>query len=289
MVEDDTIRAFTLYVGGGQGKSHNRPETYPRLATPLTTAPPEQLLDLCRAVIELHRDHGDRTNRAHARLKYVLDDLGTPRARELVAGYLGRSHLDEPEPVVLDHADDHLGWHDQGDGRWFVGVKVANGRIADRDPALVRSGLRAVVERFGASVRLTAREDVLLCDIDEADRHQVDVLLADHGVLPAEQWVPVSRNSFACPALPTCGLALAESERAMPALLEELHVAMTQIGLGELEVHVRMTGCPNGCSRPYTTEVAFVGRGKDRYDVHLGGEQVGIRLNVVFCENVPRG
>jgi sulfite reductase (ferredoxin) len=137
-------------------------------------------------------------------------------------------------------------------------------------------------------VRFTAREDVLLCDLTEHDRRAVDELLAEHGVRPADEWVPIVRNSFACPALPTCGLALAESERALPAVLDELHRALDERGLGDLEVHVRMTGCPNGCARPYTTEVAFVGRGKDRYDIHLGGEQVGVRLNQVFCENVPR-
>lgn len=289
VVDGDTITAFTLLVGGGQGKTHTKPETYPRLATPLTTVPPDELVATCEAVVELHRDHGNRTNRDHARLKYVVDDLGDARVRELVAGYLGVPELRPAEPVVLDHADDHLGWHRQDDGAWFLGVKVLNGRIADVGAEQVRTGLRAVVERFGASVRFTAREDVLLCDIAAADRAGVDDLLARHGVRPAEQWVAVARNSFACPALPTCGLALAESERVMPAVLDRLHAALDARGLGELDLHVRMTGCPNGCSRPYTTEVGFVGRGKDRYDVHLGGEQVGTRLNAVFCENVPGG
>jgi sulfite reductase (ferredoxin) len=288
LVEGDTVQAFTLYLGGGQGKSHNRPETYPRLASPLTTVPPDELLDACEAVIMLHRDHGDRTNREHARLKYVVDELGESKVRALVAGYLGRADLAEPEPVILDHADDHLGWHAQGDGSWFVGVKVANGRIADIGSMQVRSGLRAATERFATSVRFTAREDVLLCDIADSDRHQIDEVLAAHGIRPADQWAPVARSSFACPALPTCGLALTESERVMPALLDELQTMLDGLGLEDLEVHVRMTGCPNGCARPYTTEVAFVGRGKNRYDVHLGGEQIGTRLNEIFCENVPR-
>lgn len=289
VVEGDAIRAFTVCIGGGQGKTHNKPETYPRLATPLTTVPPDELIDVIDAVIRLHRDHGDRDDRNHARLKYVVDDLGDDRVRAIVAANLGVERLRDPEPVVLDHADDHLGWHDQGDGRWFLGVKVLNGRIADAGPERVRSGLRAVVAEVGASVRFTAREDVLLCDVPDAVRARVDDILAGHGVRPAERWAPVARSSFACPALPTCGLALAESERALPAVLDELQLLLVDLGLAELDVHVRMTGCPNGCARPYTTEVAFVGRGKDRYDVHLGGEQVGVRLNEVFCENVPRG
>jgi sulfite reductase (ferredoxin) len=289
VVDGDTIRAFTLLVGGGQGKTHNKPTTYPRLATPLTTVPPDELLETCAAVVALHRDHGDRHDRDHARLKYVVDDLGEGRVRAIVAGTLGRRRLRAFEPVLLEDAHDHLGWHRQADERWFLGVKVANGRIADTAHARVRSGLRATVERFHSSVRFTAREDVLLCDIAERDRVAVDVLLAHHGIRPVHEWTPIARNSFACPALPTCGLALAESERTLPSLLEELHRLLAALGLGDLDLHVRMTGCPNGCARPYTTEVAFVGRGKDRYDVHLGGEPVGIRLNEIFCENVPRG
>ena len=287
VMDGETIRAFTLLVGGGQGKTHNKPETYPRLATPLTTVTPDELFDACEAVIRLHRDHGDRGNRDHARLKYVVDDLGDERISEIVAANLGVRRLRPAEPVVLDGADDHLGWHEQADGAWFLGVKVLNGRIADVGAEQVRSGLRAVVERFGASVRFTPREDVLLCDLEPGDRQAVDLLLSDHGVRSVAEWKPVARGSFACPALPTCGLALAESERVLPEVLERLHEALDERGLADEEVHVRMTGCPNGCARPYTTEVAFVGRGKGRYDVHLGGEQVGIRLNEIFCENVP--
>lgn len=287
VVEDDHITAFTLYVGGGMGKTHAKPETYPRLATPLTTVEPDALLDTIEAVVKLHRDHGNRVNREHARLKYVIDDLGDARVRELVSGYLGRP-LPDAVPVVLDDAHDHLGWHEQADGRWFLGVKVASGRIADKGDERVRSGIRAVVERFGAHVRFTAREDVLLCDLEGSDRAAVDALLADFGVRPARRWIPIARNSFACPALPTCGLALTESERALPALLDELHAMLTDVGVADVETHVRMTGCPNGCARPYSTEMAFVGRGKNRYDIHLGGERIGVRLNEIFSENVPR-
>jgi len=286
-VDGDTIRAFTVFIGGGMGRTHNKPETYARLATPLTTVAPEDLIATCEAVVKLHRDHGNRTNREHARLKYVVDDLGDEAVREIVGGYLGRT-LPDAEPVVLDGAHDHLGWHRQAGGGWFVGVKVNSGRIADVGDSRVRSGIRAVVERFGASVRFTADEDVLLCDVADDDREAVADVLAEHGVRRPEQWVPVALNSFACPALPTCGLALAESERALPKILDELHGLADEHGVAEVGTHVRMTGCPNGCARPYSTEVAFVGRGKNRYDVHLGGSRLGIRLNEIFCENVPR-
>ncbi len=287
ILDDDDIAAFTLLVGGGMGKNHNKPETFPRLAEPLATVAPGDLLEVLDAIVATQRDHGDRSDRDHARMKYLVHDWGITRFTAEVETRLGR-RLAPPEPVVLDAADDHLGWHDQGDGRWFCGVKVENGRIADRGAERVRSGLRAAVERFGLGVRFTPREDVLLTDVDAADRPILDGVLADHGVVAAERWVPVKRNSFACPALPTCGLALTESERALPGVLEELTAELQALGLGDLDAHVRMTGCPNGCARPYTAEIGLVGRGKRSYDIHLGGEPVGIRLNAVFAENVPR-
>ncbi|MGH9182599.1 MAG: NADPH-dependent assimilatory sulfite reductase hemoprotein subunit [Acidimicrobiales bacterium] len=287
VLEGGRITAFTLAVGGGMGKSHTNPGTFPRLADPLATVAPEELLEVLEAIVGVQRDHGDRSDREHARMKYLVHDWGVARFRAEVEARLGRG-LAEPEIVGLDAADDHLGWHAQGDGRWFLGVKVENGRIADRGDERVRAGLRTVVESLGVGVRFTPREDVLLTDVAEPDRDQVDAVLVDHGVVPAERWVPVKRNSFACPALPTCGLALTESERALPGVLNELAGALDGLGLGDLDAHVRMTGCPNGCARPYTAEIGLVGRGKRGYDIHLGGEPVGIRLNAVFAENVPR-
>ena len=288
--EGDRARlvAFTVLVGGGMGRSHTDATTFPRLASPLATVAPDQLLEVIEAVVLTHRDHGNRAQRDHARLKYLVEEWGIERFRAVVEERLGR-RLPDPQPVTFAAAHDHLGWHPQGDGRWFLGVKVENGRIADRpDGVRVRAAIRAAVEQFGAGVRFTPREDLLLTDVASADRAAVDRLLRDHGLTPAEEWVPVKLNSFACPALPTCGLALTESERALPGVLDELHDRLVALGLGDLDAHVRMTGCPNGCARPYTAEIGFVGRGKTSYDVHLGGEPVGVRLNALFAENVPR-
>ena len=280
--------AFTVLVGGGMGKSHTDPTTFPRLADPLTTVGSDEVLDVVEAVVIVQRDHGNRREREHARLKYLVDQWGIERFRSAVAAQLGRP-LPAAEPVVLEAADDHLGWHEQGDGSWFVGVKVENGRIADRpDGGRVRAGLRAAVERFAPGVRFTPREDILLTGVADADRAALAAVLVDHGIVPAERWVPIVRNSFSCVALPTCGLALTESERALPGVLDELHAELATLGLGDLDAHVRMTGCPNGCARPYTAEIGLVGRGKKSYDIHLGGEPVGVRMNAVFAENVPR-
>jgi len=287
VLDGDGLARFTLLVGGGMGRSHTDPTTFPRMGTPLATVAPAELLEVAEAVVSVHRDHGNRADRDHARLKYLVAEWGIDRFREQVEAVLGR-RLPDPHPVSFDDASDHLGWHEQGDGRWYLGVKVENGRIVDRGRTRLRTALRAVLEAVPAGVRLTAREDLLLTDVAETDRAVVDRILRDHGVVPAEAWVPLLRNSFACPALPTCGLALTESERALPGVLDQLHAELLELDLGGLDAHVRMTGCPNGCARPYTAEIGFVGRGKRSYDIHLGGEPVGIRLNRVFAENVPR-
>jgi sulfite reductase (ferredoxin) len=288
LFEGEELRAFTLLVGGGMGKNHAKPDTFPRLADPLTTVEPTELIEVLEAIAMVHRDQCNRDDRDHARLKYLVEEWGIDRVRAQVSENLGRP-VGVAEPLAFDRTDDHLGWHDQGDGRWFLGVKVENGRVVDTPAVRMRSALRAVVEGFAPGVRFTSREDVLLTDIGPDDRRAVDRLLADHGVKSLAEWEPIARHSFACPALPTCGLALAESERVMPTLLASMAEELGALGLGDLDVHVRMTGCPNGCARPYTTEIGIVGRGKNRYDVHLGGETVGLRMNEVFCENVPLG
>jgi len=287
VLDGDSLRAFTVLVGGGMGKNHTNPDTFSRLADPLATVAADKLFEVIEAIVKVQRDNGNRSDREQARLKYLIHGWGIERFRATVEECLGYS-LPEAEPVVFTGAEDHLGWHPQGDDRWFLGVKVENGRVVDRDGVRMRSGLRAVIEQFSPGVRFTPRESVLLTDLAEEDRPSVDALLAEHGVMPAEQWVPIKRNSFACPALPTCGLALTEAERTLPSLLDEMEVDLEALGLGGLDAHVRMTGCPNGCSRPYTAEIGIVGRGKNSYDIHLGGETIGVRLNVVFAENIPR-
>jgi sulfite reductase (ferredoxin) len=284
---EGSIERFTVLVGGGMGRSHKNPETFPRLADPLTTVAAADLPALLDTIVGVYRDHGDRSDRNHARLKYVVAEWGIDRFREEVSRRIGHA-LAPPHAIEFATSDDHLGWHAQGDGRWFVGIKVENGRIVDTPGRQLRSALRAVVSRYGTGVGLTAREDILLTDVTEGDRAGVEALLDEHRVASVESWEALTRNSFACPALPTCGLALTESERVFPAVLDDLATTLADIGLARLDVHVRMTGCPNGCARPYTAEIGFVGRGKHRYDVHLGGDPVGTRLNEIFAENVPR-
>ena len=284
---DGRLESFTLLVGGGMGKTHNDESTYPRLADPLVQVAPQELVDVVEEIVRIHRDHGNRSERDHARLKYLVDAWGLPRFRAELEARLGRP-LADPAPLAWETADDHLGWHRAEDGSWFLGVGMRSGRIADREGQALRSALREVVERFRPGVRLTARQDVLLTGLADADRGEVGRILADAGVSSAEDTPGLERAAVACVALPTCGLALTDAERALPTVLAQLRTELDGMGLGDLAPHVRVTGCPNGCARPYTAEVGVVGRGKKSYDVHLGGDVVGTRLNEVFAENVPR-
>ncbi|MPZ73847.1 MAG: NADPH-dependent assimilatory sulfite reductase hemoprotein subunit [Nitriliruptorales bacterium] len=287
MVRGERVVSYTLVVGGGLGMTHNKPETYPRLGDPLGAIDPDGLVEAVKVVIGMHRDLGDRADRKHARLKYVVEEMGVAAFRAEFDRRLGRE-LQPPAALTWPRTDDHLGWRRQVEGGWTLGVRIPSGRIQDNGVSL-RTALRLAVEKFSLDVRFTPRQDVLLTDIDAADRDAVADLLREHRVALLEDIAPVDRFALACPALPTCGLALAEAERALPDLLGTLRSEMALLGLGAEAVHVRMTGCPNGCARPYSTEVGIVGRGKDHYTVYLGGDAEGTRLNTEYVDRVPAG
>ena len=286
-LEEGAVVGYTVLVGGGLGKSHTDPTTYPRLASPLAFVAPEELAEVIEAVVVVQRDNGNRADREHARLKYLIDSWGLDRFRDAVEEHLGR-RLAPPRDLEWESEDDHLGWHESGDGTWFLGVHVPSGRIKDTDGARYRSGIRSVVEQVGTDVRLTARQDVLLTGIGPDDRERVEGLLRDAGIPLAEDVAPLERSALACPALPTCGLALGEAERILPDVLTAVSAALDAAGVGDVAPHIRMTGCPNGCARPYTAELGIVGRGKTSYDIHVGGDAAGTRMNEVFAENIPR-
>lgn len=285
----DGVAGFDVLVGGGLGATHGKPETYPRLASPLGFVRREQVCRVSEAVVAVHRDYGDRSNRRHARLKYVIDDHGLPWFREQVEARLGFP-LEPARDVGVTEIHDHLGWHDQGGGLWFTGVFVENGRIRDTRDVRLRTALREIVTRARPEigVRLTSQQNVLLTGIAEPGRGLVEMILADHGVPDPERVVPVRRWAMACPALPTCGLALAESERVLPGVLEALGRELERLGIAGAELTVRMTGCPNGCARPYTADLAFVGRSADRYTIFVGGSMLGTRLGTAYRDLVRR-
>ena len=285
--DGDRIAGFNVLVGGGLGRTHNKKETYPRLADPLGFVTAEQVVEVAEAVVTVARDYGDRSDRRHARLKYLLDDRGIEWLRAEVERRIGR-RLPPPAERDVSAIHDHLGWHEQGDGRWFFGLFVENGRIRDTDDAAFRSALRRVVTEFGAGVRLTPQQNVLITDIPDHERIAFEAALADFGVRCQAALSAVRRWSMACPALPTCGLALAEAERALPDVITELEADLERLGLADAPLTVRMTGCPNGCARPYTADLAFVGRSVDKYQVFVGGSMLGTRLGVQLADLVPR-
>jgi sulfite reductase (ferredoxin) len=292
VADDGSVEAATLIVGGGLGMTHKKPATYPKLGDPVATVAPDELVEVVKAIVGIQRDHGDRGDRTHARMKYLVDDWGLAAFRAEVELRLGRA-LPAPRALEWGSTDDHLGWRPQGEQdsqpTWTLGVRVPNGRIADGGEAQLRTGLRRVVERFGLGVRFTPRQDVVLTGIAGADAEAVEAELRGQGVALAGEYTPLARHAMACPAMPTCGLAIAEAERSMPDLVEALDAKLAAYGLQEQAIHVRLTGCPNGCARPYSTEVGVVGSGKDAYVLFLGGNAEGTRLGSVYAERVGLG
>ena len=287
-VTGGVVESYTLVVGGGLGMTHNKPATYPRLADPLCSVAPHELTEVVKAIITVQRDHGDREDRKHARMKYLVAEWGLDRFRAEVESRIGRT-LAPPQDLDWSATTDHLGWQEQADGRFTLGVRVANGRIADTDDARLRTALRTIAERHASEVRFTPSQDVLLVGIAAGDRDAVTAILREHGVAAVEELPLLARHAMACPALPTCGLALAEAERVMPAFVDDVQARLRDVGLGDESLHLRITGCPNGCARPYSTEVGVVGRGNDRYTIYLGGAADGTRLNAEFADRVPGG
>jgi len=274
------LRGYNLAVGGGMGRSHGNEETFPRLADVIGFLPPEKVVDVAKAVLTIHRDFGDRSNRKHARLKYVIEDRGAKWFREELERRLG-FQLADPAPFKFEKQGDAFGWHRQADGRLFLGLFVETGRIKDRDGWRMKTALREVVSKYQPEIRLTPGNNVILANLLPAQRDEITALFAQHGVRtdPDHQGSLLRRASMACVALPTCGLALAEAERYLPELITRLEALLAEVGLAGQEITIRMTGCPNGCARPYMAEIGFVGKAPGRYQIWLGGNESSTRLN----------
>ncbi len=285
-LDDGRLAGFTMLVGGSLGQSHTRADTYPRVASALCFVEPDELLDTFLTVLRIQRDHGERKDRGRARLKYLVDQWGVERFRAEMERRLGR-RLAAPRELRWERTGDHLGWHAQHDGRWYLGVWVENGRIQDAAEVRTKAAFRALVERFRPGIRLTPGQSILFTDFTTAQRAEVEALLAEHGVPLASHVPNALRYSMACPAIPTCGLALAESERALPAVVREIAALLAEYGLADERLSVRMTGCPNGCARPYLGDIGFVGRTPGKYQIYVGGDFEGTRLNTLLADLVP--
>jgi sulfite reductase (ferredoxin) len=285
LFEGDRLTGYNFLLGGGHGMTHNKPETYARLATPVAFVEPDDLLSAAAAVVRLHRDHGDRGNRRHARLKYIIAERGEEWARERLSEDLGKA-LSPCRPMPDFAVPDHLGWHEQGDGRLYLGVPVASGRIADGENTRIRTALREIVTRFRADPILMPSQDIILSNIEPTDRDAITALLRGHGVRLAEELLPVERWALACPALPSCGLALTEAERVQGDIVGAIAARMRRWGIEEERLSIRITGCPNGCARPYTGDIGIVGRVPGSYTLYVGGDFEGTRLNEAIAERL---
>ncbi len=285
IVENDQLLGYNLLAGGGMGMSHGNARTFPRIADVIGFFTPEHLEAVAKAVLTIHRDFGDRTNRKHARLKYVLEERGVDWFRIEVEQRTGIK-LAPARPAHFTRQGDLLGWHQQTNGAYFLGLFVENGRVRDAEGYQLKTGLRRVIERFQPEVRLTASQNLLLVDIKPENRADIEQLLNEHGVSVNNPFSPTRLASMACPALPTCGLALAESERALPDLLTRVEQLLSELSLAKEELVIRMTGCPNGCARPFMAELALVGKSPNKYQLYLGGNEACTRLNRLYKDSV---
>jgi len=286
IVREGQIIGYNVLVGGGFGVTPSAKKTFPALAKRMAFIKPDQAIDVATAIIKVQRDFGNRSDRKVARMKYLIADWGLPKFKAKVEEYYGQS-LPEPHPDDVTGFDDHLGWHEQGDGRWFYGLNVENGRIHDIEGLRLKTALREILARFQPGIRLTPHQSILFTDLNEADRPALEALLVEHGVKLSREISNVRRWSMACVAWPTCGLSITEAERALPGVIDQLEVELARLGLSSETFTVRMTGCPNGCARPYNSDVGLVGRAAGKYTVYLGGRLLGNRLNFIYKDMVP--
>jgi sulfite reductase (NADPH) hemoprotein beta-component len=285
IVENDQIIGYNLAVGGGMGRSHGNTATYPRLADVIGFFTPDKLVDVAKAVLTIHRDFGDRTDRKHARLKYVVAERGVKFMQDEVNQRAGIT-LAPAKPYKFTTTADLLGWHKATDGKWFLGMFVETGRVKNAQ----KIALRDVAEKFpNIEFRLSANQNVILANANHDEKVAITALLATHGVKTENQARVLHAAAMACPSLPTCGLGLAESERMLPGMIDRIEKLCDEVGLGGEEIIIRSTGCPNGCARPYMAELAFVGKAPGRYQVWLGGNSSGTRLNRVWKDVIKEG
>ena len=278
IVENDQLIGYNLAVGGGMGRSHGNEATYPRLADVIGFFTPDKIVDVAKAVLTIHRDFGDRTDRKHARLKYVVAERGVKFMQDEVNQRAGIT-LAPARPYHFTTTSDLLDWRKAVDGSNFLGVFVESGRVK----GVQKKALREVADKFPKiEFRLTANQNVILANVSDADKAGINAVLAAHGLKTENQATVLHAAAMACPSLPTCGLGLAESERMLPGFLDRIEKLLTEVGLAGEEIIIRSTGCPNGCARPYMAEIAFVGKAPGRYQVWLGGDVAGTRLNRIW-------
>jgi sulfite reductase (ferredoxin) len=282
MDDKGELEGFNVMVGGGMGRTHNKETTFARAADHMGFVPKEDIMECLKSIVAAQRDHGNRDVRANARMKYLVHTLGIDNFTVLVESYWGKKIQPWREMKKEWKYNDWMGWWDQGDGKLFLGQHVENGRVKDEGDFRLKSAIRAIVDKYNTAMILSPTQSLIFRDIDPKDKEGITAILRDHGVQPLEMVDPLNRLAMACPALPLCGLAQTEAERIMPSWLERIRAVMNKMGLSDEEIMIRMTGCPNGCARPYMAELAFVGDGPKNYQVWLGGSPVLTRTAYPF-------
>lgn len=285
IADQDGLQGFNVVVGGGMGATHNDPLTYPRLADVLGFCTPQQVIEISAAIVGIQRDHGDRSERKHARLKYTIDDHGLDWLRdelERVTAY----RLRDARPFEFTHNGDRFGWQQTADGLWHLGLFIENGRIRDGESSKQLTGMRVIAEVLRGEFRLTPNQNVIISGVHHSDRPQLDRIVSAHGLDSYQGVSPLRLHSMACVGFPSCGLSMAESERYLPQLIGKIESLLESHDLLEQAITIRMTGCPNGCARPYLAEIGLVGKGPGIYNLHLGAAFNGSRLNRKFRDGL---
>ncbi len=259
IVENDTIVGYNVLVGGGMGVTPSADKTFPAVAKRMAFIRPEEAVDVATAIIKVQRDFGNRSDRKVARLKYLIHNWGLPAFKAKVEEYYGKP-LAEPHPADVHAFDDHLGWHEQGDGRAFFGLNVENGRIHDHDGLRLKTAIRLICNTFKPGIRLTPHQSILFTNLQPADRPKLEAMLREHGVKLLDEISAVRRWSMACVAWPTCGLSITEAERALPGIVDQMEIELARLGLASETFTLRMTGCPNGCAVPTTATSGWSAR-----------------------------
>jgi len=285
ILEQGRLAGFNLTVGGGLGVTHGDPKTYPRLADVLGFLEPGRLLEVAEAVVTIQRDFGDRTERKHARLKYTIADRGVAWFKAELERRIGFA-LGPARPFEFTESGDRFGWIEGVDGRWHLTLRIEAGRVADRGDRRLRSGLTRIAAIQRGEFRVTPNQNLIVAGVAPDARWRIDALVMGYGLGDYRTAPPLKRDALACVALPTCPLAMAEAERYLPAIATAIHGLMHKYAVGDEPLSFRISGCPNGCSRPYLAEIALVGKAPGRYNLHLGGAREGTRLNRLYRENV---
>jgi sulfite reductase beta subunit-like hemoprotein len=283
--ENNEVLGYSIYVGGGFGMTHGIETTYPCLAKPLFYCSKKDIAKACESILLVQRDNGDRTDRKHARLKYLVTERGIDWFRKEVLQLINFP-TEEIKKVNFDTVSDQLGWHEQGDGKLFVGIHVPQGRISDNEEKQNRTAFRQIALKFNRPVRITPNANIYFYDIDKSNRADIDQILRSSNIETGDDFTATRQTAHACVALPTCGLALAESERVFDTLLDSIDSLLSEFNLDKDQILIRMTGCPNGCARPYNADFAFVGRAPNKYAMFVGGSSSGDRLASLHKKSV---